>query len=156
MAQDSVTTTTTLMSIEDDETWCDASEEYDSWYEVAEAMDNYQEWVDPPIVLGDIDKTEPVNEHIEPDFHNGEHYTGRLKSIISAFNRGYQFLYSMFYKIIYIILFCTFKASIITSKTIVYVLKHCPRLSPIHLSLYPTRLINHASDTPRNIVYQQW
>ena len=81
------------MSIEDDKTLYDASEEYDSWHEVAVTMDNYQEWVDPPTVLGDTDKTEPINEHIKPDFHDGKHHTGRLKSNISAFNKRYKFLH---------------------------------------------------------------
>ena len=50
-----------------------------------------------------------------------ETHTGRLKSNSSASNTGYQFLHFMFYKIIYFILLCTFKASAITSKTIVYI-----------------------------------
>ena len=89
VAQDSVTTTTTSMSIKDDKTWYDASKEYDLWHEVTETMDNYQEWVDLPTVLRCMDKTEPINEHIQPDFHDSEHHTGCLKSNISAFNIGY-------------------------------------------------------------------
>ena len=116
------------MSIQDDKTWYDVSEEYDSWHDVKETMDNYQERVDLPTVLGDTDKTEPINEHIKPDFHDGEHHTGCLKSSILAFNIGYQFLHSMFYKIIYIMLFCRFKASAITSKTIVYVFETCSKI----------------------------
>ena len=42
--QDSVTTTTTSMSIENDKTWYDANEEYNSWHDAKETMDNYQEW----------------------------------------------------------------------------------------------------------------
>ena len=121
VAQDSVATTTTPMSIENDETWYDANEEYDLWHDAAETMDNYQEQADPPTVLKDKDKTNPINEHIKPHIHEGEHHTGSLKSNISAPNTGYQFLHSMFYKIIYFMLFCTFKASAITSTTIVYV-----------------------------------
>ena len=89
MAQDSVTTTTTPMSIEDDETWYDANEKYDSWHDAAETMGNYQEQVDPLTVLRDKDKTEPINNYIEPHFHDGEHHTGRLKSNISVSNAGY-------------------------------------------------------------------
>ena len=65
LASDSVTTTTTPMLIENDETWYDANKEYHLWYNTVETMDNYQEWVDPPTVLGDTDKTKPINEHIE-------------------------------------------------------------------------------------------
>ena len=79
VAQDSVTTTRTPMSTEDDETWYDNNEEYDSWHEVAETIDNYQEWVDPPTVFGDTDKIEPINEHIKSDFHDSKHHTGQLK-----------------------------------------------------------------------------
>ena len=109
------------MPIEVDKTCYDANEEYDSWNKVVETMNNYQEWDDLPIVLVDTDKNKPIHEHIEPDFHDGKHPTGRLKSSISAFITGYQLLHSMFYKIIYIMLFCTFKASVITSKILVYV-----------------------------------
>ena len=59
-AQDSVATTTTSKSIENDKTWYDANEEYNSWHDAAETMDNYQEWADPPTVLGDMDKTDPI------------------------------------------------------------------------------------------------
>ena len=31
-------------------------------------------------------------------------------------------------------------------------MKHCLRLSPLHLSLYVIGLIKHSFDTPRNIV----
>ena len=41
VAQDSVTATTRPMPIKDDETWYHTNEEYDSWYEVAETMNNY-------------------------------------------------------------------------------------------------------------------
>ena len=100
-------------------------------------MDNYQEWVDPPTVLGDTGKPEPINEHIEPDFHGGKNHSGRLKSSISAFNIGYQFLHSVFCKIIYFVLVCTFKASAITSKTIVFVFETLSEVvtsTPIPLS----------------------
>ena len=60
IVQNSITTTTIPMSIEDVKTWYDANEEYNLWHDAAEIMDNYQEWVDPPTVLGDTDKTEPI------------------------------------------------------------------------------------------------
>ena len=41
--QDSVATTTTIMSEENDEIWYNTNKEYDSWYDAAETMDNYQE-----------------------------------------------------------------------------------------------------------------
>mmetsp|Transcript_11549 Transcript_11549/g.12947 ORF Transcript_11549/g.12947 Transcript_11549/m.12947 type:complete len:111 (-) Transcript_11549:36-368(-) len=100
MVKNSVTATTTPMSIKDDKTWYDANEEYDSWHEVTETMNNYQEWGDPSIILEDTDKTEPIDEHIKPDFYDGKQHTGRLKPSILPFNSGYQFLLYMFYKII--------------------------------------------------------
>ena len=64
------------MSTEDDETWYNANEEYDSWQEVPETMDNYQEWDDPPIILEDTSKNnESPKEHIEPDFYICERQT---------------------------------------------------------------------------------
>ena len=99
VAQDSATTTTTLMSTKNDETWSDANEEYDLWHDAAETMENYQEWTDPPTVLKDVNKIEPIIEHIT----------------------GYQFIHSIFCKIVYFMLFCTFKATVITNKTIIYV-----------------------------------
>ena len=121
VAPDSVATTTTPISIENDKTWYDANEEYDLWNNTTETMDNYQEWVDPPTVLGDTDKTEHINKHDKPQIYHGKHNIESLKLNISTPNTGYQFLHSMFYKIIYFILFCTFKANAITSKTLVYV-----------------------------------
>ena len=121
VAQDSITARTLPMLIKDDKTWYDANEEYDSWYRVAETMNNYQEWGDPPIVLKDTDKTKPIDEHIKPDFYYGKHPTGQLKPSITPFNTGYQFLHYMFYKIIYLILFCAFEVSAITSKSIIYI-----------------------------------
>ena len=121
VTQVSVTTTTTPISVEDDKIWYDANEEYDSWHEVAENMNNYQEWGDPPTVLKDTDKSQPIDEHIESGFYDGKHHTGRLKPSISPFNTRYQFLYYMFYKIIYLILFCAFEVSAITSKSIIYI-----------------------------------
>ena len=51
MTKESVATTTTTMSTEDDEIWYNANKEYGSWHEVAKTMDNYQEWEDPPTIL---------------------------------------------------------------------------------------------------------
>ena len=84
-------------------------------------MDNYQEWNDPSIFLEDTSKNESTEEHIEPDFYIGECHTGRLKPIFSPFSTGFHFLQYMFNKLVYLILFCIFEASTITSKTIVYV-----------------------------------
>ena len=78
-SQDSVATTTTIMSEENDETWYDTDEEYNLWHNAAETIDNYQEWADPLTVLGDMDQTDPVNKHIEPHIHEGEYHTGSLK-----------------------------------------------------------------------------
>ena len=50
-AQDSVATTTTIMSGENNETWYDINEEYDSWHDATETMDNYQEWINPTTVV---------------------------------------------------------------------------------------------------------
>ena len=47
--QDSVATTPTFMSEENNETWYDTNEEYDLWHNGIETMDNYQEWVDSPM-----------------------------------------------------------------------------------------------------------
>ena len=41
--QDSVATTATTMSGENNKTWYDTYEEYDSWHDAVEIMDNYQE-----------------------------------------------------------------------------------------------------------------
>ena len=90
-------------------------------------MDNYQEWDNPPIILKDS------------------------KPIISSFITEYHFFHYLLSKLIYLILFCTFRASTITRKAIIlYILKWCSRQSPLHLTLYPTGSINHASATPRN------
>ena len=70
-----------------------------SWYKVVEIMDNYQEWDDPAIIL------------------EGS------KPIISPFITGYHSLHYMFSKLIYLMFFCTFEASTITRKTIIYKLK---------------------------------
>ena len=101
----------------------DTNEEYSLWHNAAETMDNYQEWIDPPTVVGDTIITDPIIEHIEPCIHQGDQHTGSLKSTVSTPNSGYQFLHSMLYKVICFMLLCTFKASNTTCKTIVYVIE---------------------------------
>ena len=86
-------------------------------------MDNYHEWIDPPTDIGVTDITNPISKHIKPRIHQGDQQTGSLKSTISTPNSGYQFLHSMLYKVICYILLCTFKASVTTYKTIVYVIE---------------------------------
>ena len=71
--KESIVTTTTSMSIKDDELWFNAHGESDSWCDVPETMDNYQEWDNTPNILGDtsiID--ESPKEHIESDFYISE------------------------------------------------------------------------------------
>ena len=76
VTKESVPTTTTPMSAKDDEIWYNTIGEYDSWYKVAEIMDNYQERDNPPIILEDTSKTnESPKEHVEPDFYLGERQT---------------------------------------------------------------------------------
>ena len=50
MTQESIGSTAKSMSEKDNETWYDTNEEqdYDSWHDAIDTMDNYQEWVDPP------------------------------------------------------------------------------------------------------------
>ena len=48
---------------------------------------------------------------------------GYLKPIISPFITGYYLLHYMFNKLICLMLFCTFEASTITRKTIIYIYK---------------------------------
>ena len=106
--QDSVATTTTIMLEENNETWFNTNEEYNLWHDAAETMNNYQEWIDPSTVVGIMDITDPIIEHIEPCIHQCDQYTGSLKSIILTPNSGYQFLHSMVYKVICFMLLCTF------------------------------------------------
>ena len=49
MTQESIGSTAISMSEEDNKTWYNTNEEYDSWHDAIETMDNYQEWVDPPM-----------------------------------------------------------------------------------------------------------
>ena len=66
--QDSVVTTATIMSGENNETWYDTKGEYDSWHDAAETMDNHREWIIPPIVAGEMNITNPIIEHIDTTF----------------------------------------------------------------------------------------
>ena len=47
--QESIATTPTCTSEENNETWYNTNQEYDSWHDAIETMDNYQGWVDPPM-----------------------------------------------------------------------------------------------------------
>ena len=67
--------------------------------------------------------TDPFIKHIDPHFHQGNEHLNSLKSTISTPNLRWQFLHSMLYKIICFTLLCTFKAKVITCKTIKYVLE---------------------------------
>ena len=67
--------------------------------------------------------TDPFIEHINACIRQGNEHTNSLKSTIPTPNSGWQFLHSMLYKIICFMLLCTFKATVITCKTIEYVLE---------------------------------
>ena len=84
-------------------------------------MDNYQEWINPPTVVGDMNITNPIIKYIDPHIYQGDEHTNSLKSTISTPNSGWQLLHSVLYKIIYFMLLCTFKAKVTTCKTIEYV-----------------------------------
>ena len=84
-------------------------------------MDNYQEWMNPPIVVGHMNITDPIIKHIDPRIHQDDEHTNSLKSTISTPNSGWHFLHSMLYKTICFMLLCTFKAKVTTCKTIKYV-----------------------------------
>ena len=64
--QDSVATTATTMLGENNETWYDTYEEYDSWHDAIETMDNYQEWIIPPTVVGEMNITDPISNILIP------------------------------------------------------------------------------------------
>ena len=82
-------------------------------------MVNYQEWVDPPIVVGDTNKTDLIMEHIEPHNNENDQHTSNLKSNVST---GSQLVHSMLYKVIYFMLICILKTSVTTCKTVIYVI----------------------------------
>ena len=64
------------MLTKDDELWFVAHKAFDLWYNNPETMNNYQEWDDPPNILGDTSIiSEYLNKHIEPDFYIGKHQT---------------------------------------------------------------------------------
>ena len=107
---------------ENNKTWYNTNEKYNSLHDAAETIDNYQEQINPPTVVGNTDITDPIIKHIEPCIHQGDQHTDSLKSTISTPDSGYQFLHSMLYKVIFFMLFCTFKARVTTCKTIVYVI----------------------------------
>ena len=85
-------------------------------------MDNYQEWINSPTVVGDANITDPIIEQIDPRTHQDNEHTSSLKSTILIPNSGWQFLHSMLYKIICFMLLCTFKAKVPTCKTILYII----------------------------------
>ena len=60
VTQDSVATTTIIMSAEYNKTWYNTNVEYDSWPNAAETMDNFQEWINPPTVVRDMNMTNPI------------------------------------------------------------------------------------------------
>ena len=86
-------------------------------------MDNYQEWIIPPIVVGEMNMTDPIIEHIDPHIHQADEHPNSLTSTIPTPNSGWEFLHSMLYKIICFILLCTFKAKVNTCKTINHILE---------------------------------
>ena len=58
------------MSTTSNKIWYDAHEEYDSWHDVLENMDGYQEWDDSPTILEDTSPNyESLKGYIEPDFY---------------------------------------------------------------------------------------
>ena len=76
VTKESTTTTTIFMSIEDDEPWFDAHDQFYSWYNTPEIMDNYKEWDNPPNILGNTSITsESLNKHIKPDFYISKRQT---------------------------------------------------------------------------------
>ena len=91
--QDSVVTTTTITSIENNKIQYNTNEEYDLWYDAAESMNNYQEWINPPTVVGDMNIIDLIIEHIDPRIHQGDEHKNSLKSIIATPISGWQFLH---------------------------------------------------------------
>ena len=49
ITQESIATTPTFMSEENNKTWYNTNDEYDSWHNAIETINNYQEWVDPQV-----------------------------------------------------------------------------------------------------------
>ena len=122
--QNSVDTTTTIiMSEENEEIWYNTNKEYDLWHDATETMDNYQEWISPPTIVGDTNTINPIINYIDPHIHQGDEHTNIMKSTISTPNSGWQFLHSMLYKNICCMLILTFKARFTICKTVVYVIE---------------------------------
>ena len=70
--KESITVTTALMSSVYDKILYNIREEYDSWHDVLETMNGYQEWNDPPNILEDTSPNyEFSSENIKPDFYIG-------------------------------------------------------------------------------------
>ena len=107
--QDSIAITITIMSGENNKTRYNTNEEYDSWHNAPDTMDNYQEWINPPTVVGAINMTDPIIEHIDPHIHQGDEHPNSLKLTIPTPNSGLEVLHSILYKIICFMLLCTFK-----------------------------------------------
>ena len=73
VTKESITTTTTSMFTPYHEIWYNTHEECDSWHDVLETLDDYQEWNYPPTILEDTShNNESPKEHIEPDFNIGD------------------------------------------------------------------------------------
>ena len=60
--QDSVVTTAPATSIskENNKTWYDTNEEYDSWHDAAGTIDNYQESIIMPTVVREMNIKDPI------------------------------------------------------------------------------------------------
>ena len=69
-------TVTISMSHDDDKSWFDAHEYFDSWYDTTETTNNYNEWEKPPNIYEDIGIiNESTNKYIEQDFYISENQT---------------------------------------------------------------------------------
>ena len=67
---------TTSVSQDNDKPWLDAQEDFDSWYDTSETMNDYNKWYKPPDIHEDIGiSNEFINEHIKPDFYIGKRQT---------------------------------------------------------------------------------
>ena len=71
---------------ENNKIWYNTNEEYDLWHNDAETMDNYQEWINPPTVVGDTNITDPIIKHTDSRIHKGDEHTNSLKSTTSTPN----------------------------------------------------------------------
>ena len=67
--KESIATSTTLTSSVYDEIWYNTHEEYDSWHDILETINVYQEWDDPPNILEDTSPNyESASKHINQIF----------------------------------------------------------------------------------------